>query len=195
MKKFFYTFLLCTVALSLVGCLGDDDKDATVDLEYQTKLLLADMQGSYSGRLITSNNDTLQNMTWKVDTILHAWTLPDTLFAKCITGHDELREALSHDTETEIHAPIIYAQKVNNDASTRAFYLYPKIVQKTLEYGGKSHKVQFVFTHYPYSFGYHNVNTSMIFQIVLAYIYEDDVPLTDFRQTSFIWNNTVTNEK
>lgn len=190
MKKIIYTLLYSMLALSMTACLGDDDNDDTFQLEVQTKILLGDMYGKYSGRLTTSNKDTINNVEWKVDTTLHVNSLPDTLFAKCLAGHEELAAALNCETTTDIHAPLVFAQQASNDGSVRAFYLYPYILKKKMTYGGKEHTVEYVFANYPYSYGYFNKNGVTTFQIVLLTILEDSKQITDVKQTSFIFTNS-----
>lgn len=196
MRHFFYTLLCCTIAMSLTACLGDDDnEDTSLELQVQTKQLVADMQGVYSGRLTTTNKDTLYDVKWKVDTVLHALDVPDTLFAKCILDREsnlQLIEALSKDTKTDILAPLVYAQQKSDDGQIRAFYLYPYTLSKTLSYGGSNHTVNFVFANYPYSYGFYNYNRATTFQLVLLYLYVDDKPMTDVYQTAFIFTNSYT---
>ncbi len=179
--KLFIFMLYCTAAVSLVSCLGDGDDGGISDNDYKTYMSI--MSGYYYDGRMYFQNDTITSSsnTNKVDSVnnisvmvytdstLIVQNVPGRLLAKCITGHDELKQAIEDAGNKNITAAYLLSSVSNN--SVFFYYVLPaSVTWDALTYNGNTHKVQIAF-YSPSSGAYYG--GAVDFTLYMAGVYQD----------------------
>ena len=160
--------MLCFVAASVfTSCLNDDDNNNSITAD-QAKAAMLKMQGTYAGKLISSNKDTVQNLAWRSDSVIKVANFPLKTLAGAISGDDnkDLKAALI-DANTAI---LKCSYGFISVSDPYVFLVSPQSLKLELTYGGKTHEVIFAFSvyNYNYSIGEYVTSTSKMSVLVTA---------------------------
>lgn len=181
--------LCCVATVSFTSCLSDDSDSGIDDTTYQS--WLTSISGSYAG---SSSNWQLQNKIYfyneesntdsicdvyvrfyKADSTVTVEDVPGYVFAKEITGNDELKKALQNtDIMQTLKAKFVFY----NISSPYAYYaVFPYSIEyPSLAYeNGETHKVTVNFVSGAYSGIYYSSSVSSMnqFSFYVANIYVD----------------------
>lgn len=182
MKKLtFIAFIGCIMAaLSFTSCNSDSDNSYQGLTEAEVQQCFLATRGLYNGKVVflaenkanvNDKKDTL-NVNWEIttDSTMTISNFPVKALAEKITHNNELKEAVSKLSPRTLNCVIQYVY-----VTPLQFLIGPANLDYELEYGGKTHKVQFRFFWNNYSFGQYvsSAKHPMEMQIWAAALYVD----------------------
>lgn len=160
MKKLtFIAFIGCIMAaLSFTSCNSDSDNSYKGLTEAEIQQCFLATRGLYNGKVVflaenkanvNDKMDTL-NVNWEIttDSTMTISNFPVKALAEKITHNNELKEAVSKLSPRTLNCVIQYVS-----VTPLQFLIGPANLDYELEYGGKTHKVQFRFYWNEFSFG------------------------------------------
>ena len=182
MKKLtFIAFIGCIMAaLSFTSCNSDSDNSYKGLTEAEIQQCFLATRGLYNGKVVflaenkanvNDKKDTL-NVNWEIttDSTMTISNFPVKALAEKITHNNELKEAVSKLSPRTLNCVIQYVY-----VTPLQFLIGPANLDYELEYGGKTHKVQFRFYWNEFSFGQYvsSAKHPMEMQIWAAALYVD----------------------
>ena len=182
MKKLtFIAFIGCIMAaLSFTSCNSDSDNSYQGLTEAEIQQCFLATRGLYNGKVVflaenkanvNDKMDTL-NVNWEIttDSTMTIYNFPVKALAEKITHNNELKEAVSKLSPRTLNCVIQYVY-----VTPLQFLIGPANLDYELEYGGKTHKVQFRFYWNEFSFGQYvsSAKHPMEMQIWAAALYVD----------------------
>ena len=182
MKKLtFIAFIGCIMAaLSFTSCNSDSDNSYQGLTEAEIQQCFLATRGLYNGKVVflaenkanvNDKKDTL-NVNWEIttDSTMTISNFPVKALAEKITHNNELKEAVSKLSPRTLNCVIQYVY-----VTPLQFLIGPANLDYELEYGGKTHKVQFRFYWNEFSFGQYvsSAKHPMEMQIWAAALYVD----------------------
>lgn len=187
MKLLSSMFAIMAVTMTFFTSCNDTDSSSSLTPEdiYSCYLSIA---GQHQGELLfLKNTGTSASTTQKTDTVDVSWTVttdstmtihnfPIVALTENITV-DEIKTAMALQAPKSLDCKIGFI-----GVNPVTFLINPGTLTYNVNYGGKDHKLQFVFyVNNYYSWGsYTSATKAMGMQIVLAGVYEDSTLKSDY---------------
>lgn len=198
MKKSSIIFItLCVIGcICLTSCLKDDERNGTDQLSNEERVsYFLSMTGTYTGSVTYTDDDdtkqTIDNITAVVsgngsDSIIVAKAFPNEVIAACIQDSTKIKEALLKTENKDINSVFHF----NAIGSVISYKVISESMDFDINYDGKVHKVNILFSSNPPSsgFGIFNASKHQIgFKLEINAIYVDNktVPLRKIHSFAF----------